>query len=644
MKQLLTVLCALSLTSSSAQTLFTYGGEAVSADEFIRAYQKNNNAAKDEKALKEYLDLYIASRLKIKEAKERGFDTLSQLRTDLLNLRQQILPSYLNDKEDVDRLVKEAFTRSQKDIHLAHIFLAFEKNGVYHREAADKRKEEALDKLEKKGSGFEEIARQYSDDPSVLTNGGDIGWVTAFSLPYELETAVYATSVSNPTAVYTSKAGHHIFKNLGERKALGRMKAAQILLAFPPGADSGKKAKLKKTADSLYARLQAGDDFGRLATAFSNDVISAASNGQMSEFGVGEFSPAFEKAVFALQKDGAITKPFETAHGYHLVKRIKLLPPTTQLDADATDDLQRKVESSDRIVVSRKVLVERVLKQAGYTKLLATDNELWAFSDSAFGQPTSAAPQKIGSVTPVLKLGQTTFLVKDWINFAQANRYKMNGTTKPYPQVWDEFVEATALQYYQDHLEEFNADFRRQITEFADGNLFFEIMQQKVWTPAQTDTVALAAYYQKNRDRYTWKNSADAVIFYAADEKAADAFYKTLRKEPSVWRTTLNNYSEQVTADSSRFELAQIPKGEKEQIRAGVVTAPLLNKADNTVSFSYILQLHTKEEPRNFSDAKGLVINDYQEELEKAWMAELKKKYPVAVNENVWAELVKNYK
>jgi len=292
MKKLLTAFCMLMALSSSAQTLFTYGSASVSADEFLRAFKKNNNSAKDEKAMKEYLDLFIASRLKINEAKEKRYDTLPQLVTDLANLRQQILPSYINDKESINKLLNEAFSRSQKDIHVAHIFIAFTKNGNTDVAGGDKKRQELVEKLSK-GVKFDELAKQYSDDPSALNNGGDIGWVTVFTLPYELENVVYTTSPAKTSAVHTSKIGYHIFKNLGERKAVGRMKAAQILLAFPPGADDALKAGLKKTADSIYSRLQAGEDFGKLATSLSNDVISSASNGQMQEFGVAEFNPVF---------------------------------------------------------------------------------------------------------------------------------------------------------------------------------------------------------------------------------------------------------------------------------------------------------------------------------------------------------------
>src|SRR3954471_16068954 len=105
MKKLVVAFFVLISISSSAQTLFYYGNDSVSSKEFLKAYHKNNTGVKTEKAFREYLDLYIASRLKIREAKERGYDTLPQIMSDLENLRQQILPTYLNDKGATGELV-----------------------------------------------------------------------------------------------------------------------------------------------------------------------------------------------------------------------------------------------------------------------------------------------------------------------------------------------------------------------------------------------------------------------------------------------------------------------------------------------------------------------------------------------------------
>ena len=57
------------------------------------------------------------------------------------------------------------------------------------------------------------------------------------------------------------------------------MKAQQILLAIPPGADAEEKKQLAKKADSIYKRLVAGDNFSHMANQFSNDFMTASNGG-----------------------------------------------------------------------------------------------------------------------------------------------------------------------------------------------------------------------------------------------------------------------------------------------------------------------------------------------------------------------------
>jgi peptidyl-prolyl cis-trans isomerase SurA len=643
MKKLVTAFGLLISFSLSAQTIFHYGNDSVSVQEFLKAYNKNKTNVRSEKAFRDYLNLYIASRLKIKEAREKGYDTLPQIVSDLDNLRQQILPNYLTDKESVNRLVDEAYNRSQKDIRLAHIFISFQQNGMFDTVAALKRLADVQDKL-KAGVDFSAVAKQYSDDPSVKENGGDLDWITVFSLPYALENLAYSTPVGKISSVYKSKAGYHIFKNLAERKDPGRINANQILIAFPPGADASVKEASKKLADSIYNRLLKGDDFGKLASQFSNDVISAAANGQMMEFGVGEYDPVFENTVYSLQKN-VVSKPFLTSHGYHIVKLVGKTPAASRNDAKAMEILRSKVEQSDRIASTKIVLANKILKDAGYKKAAFNSLELWAFSDSILNYQKPNIPVHLTGTDDLIQIGDKKFLVSDWITYAQTFRYKPDGSgIKPYSQLWDEFVEAMALNYYQTNLENYNEEFKDQIKEFEDGNLFFEIMQREVWGPAQSDSAALANYFERNRSKYNWKPSVDAVIFYAGDMTTAKTFVNELKKSPSSWHDLVGKYEEKIAADSSRFELAQIPNPAKQTLQPGTITSPLLNKADNTASFGYVIRNHNNVEPRSFDDARGLVINDYQIELEKNWVEQLKKKYPVVVNEKVLNALIRGKK
>lgn len=641
MKKLLVASIVLLSFSASAQTLFTYGKDSVSVKDFVQAFRKNNSA-KSEAAFKEYLDLYIASRLKIKEATDSGYDTLPQFVAELENLKAQIMPAYLNDQSAMGKLVNEAFTRSQKDIQLAHIFISFQQNGVYDTSAARNKAEEVLKQLQK-GKTFSDVAKQYSDDPAAKTTGGALGWITVFSLPYELENLAFSTPKSKTSGIYKSKAGYHIFKNVAERKALGRIKAAQILLAFSPEADAAAKERTRLLADSIYNRLQKGDDFSQLATEFSNDVISAASGGLMQEFGVGEYDPVFEQNVFALVKDNDISKPFATAHGYHIVKRVSRIPAAASRDERTTQHLKIKIESSDRIQWAQKALAQKILKEAGYKKGVYNENALWMYTDSMIHHKRGNGQLQLNASTALFKLGNKDFTVADWTQYVMVYGHKHDGSPeKPFDQLWNEFLEKTAIDHYQNHLEQFNEAFKKQLNEFRDGNLFFEIMQRKVWEPAQTDTAGLKAFYEKNRSNYKWNSSAAAVIFFASDANGAITFLKELRKKPSEWKSLLQNFNDNIAADSGRFELQQIPNAGNAELKNGSITSPVVNKTDNTASFAYIIQTFDNPEQKTFAEAKGQVVNDYQALLEKTWMEQLYKKYPVHINQKALNNVIKN--
>ncbi len=641
---LLVIACCI-MAAASAQTLFTYGSYSTDAKDFLRAFNKNNTVktANKAKAMRDYLDLYIASRLKIREAYNKGYDTLSQIKNDIENLRSQIIENYLNDPEISEKLLKEAFQRSQKDIHIAHIFISFINNlGAPDTTQAEAKAKEVYEKL-KKGEDFFTLAQQYSTDPGVKTNKGDIGYITVFTLPYEFENIVYNITPGKFSSPHRSKIGFHIFKNLGERKAVGKIKAAQILLAFPPGADDATKKRMSALSDSLYQRLLKGDDIAKLSSQFSNDYVSAASGGLIPDFGVGQYDPGFEKVVFSLTKNGEISKPFLTSHGYHIVKRISITPVVTDpKNKTNMDELRSKVNASDRMQSAKYKVIEKALKQMAIKKYPYSDKELMILSDSLLDNKRLIFPVAITKTTPLVSIGNQLFTVNDYITYAQAWRFKSDGSgVKPYQQVMDEFIRHEAEEYYRLHLEDFNSDFRYQMNEFKDGNLFFEIMQQEVWGKAQNDTAALEDYYEKNKNRYNWKQSADAVIFFCGDESSAKTLYNGVKKNPSAWRAASDALAEKVVADSSRYEFEQIPNPAKVPLHVGLITAPLKNKTDGSVSFAYILKTYPANMPRNYTEAKGLVISDYQSELEKQWVAELKKKYPVKIDEKVFQQISK---
>ena len=637
---LIPVLILFFQTGLSAQSLFTVDGAGVSKEEFLKAYSKNNSGEKPtEKSYRDYLDLYIRYKLKVKAAYEAQLDTLPAQRTELQNFRSQVADAYLKDEASLDKLVKEVYTRGQNDIRLAHIFIALPKNASVTDTLRAYEKAMAAYGALKKGRKFNETALAFSEDPSVKSNMGEIGYITVFTLPYELEGLGYSLAPGQFSKPYHSKGGYHIFKNLGERKSLGRIKCAQILLSFPPGATAATQAGIRQKADSIYGLLRNGADFATLARSYSGDNLTYQSGGELPEFGIGRYDSAFERAAYGLDRDGAISQPLLSVYGYHIIKRIARKPFPRQFDEAAVATLKQQVLNDPRVEVSRQALLSRIFRETGLRSADVPEADLWTLTDSALRNAGFSSYRGLVYSTAIFYIGQHAYTIREWLDYARTVRTQRTGNPLTDKELLARYTERAAMDYYRNHLEDYNKDFAFQLTEFREGNLLFEIMQRKIWDKASTDSAGLRNYYDAHKDKYWWNASADALLFTCNNEKTAETLKARLLYSPATqWRNITDSAGATIQADSGRYELAQIPGGGSAPAPKSF-TSPITNKTDNTISFSYILNVYNERAPRNYRDARGFVINDYQAFLEDQWVALLKKKYPVKVEEAVFKTL-----
>src|ERR1035438_9129734 len=166
------------------QTLVRYGNHTITREEFLNAFRKNNSQVKaTEKSYREYLNLYIRYRLKVQAAFDMKLDTLPGQITELQNFKSQIVDQYTNDDSSLNQMAKEAFIRSQHDLRLSYIFVAAAKNASLADTArAWKKIQDAYRDL-KNCKDFGETAVQFSEDPFVKNNRGDLDFITVFDLP-----------------------------------------------------------------------------------------------------------------------------------------------------------------------------------------------------------------------------------------------------------------------------------------------------------------------------------------------------------------------------------------------------------------------------------------------------------------------------
>jgi peptidyl-prolyl cis-trans isomerase D len=96
-----------------------------------------------------------------------------------------------------------------------------------------------------------------------------------------------------------------------------RVKAQHILFKTP-GKSPEEVEKIKDKARQVMDRAKKGEDFGSLAKQFSEDS-TAASGGDLGEFGHGQMVPEFDKVAFSLGV-GAISDLVQTQFGIHIIK------------------------------------------------------------------------------------------------------------------------------------------------------------------------------------------------------------------------------------------------------------------------------------------------------------------------------------
>ncbi|MEO7312550.1 MAG: peptidylprolyl isomerase [Chitinophagaceae bacterium] len=645
MRKLFSGVCImLAFTGSYAQPLFSFGPNKVSRDEFLRQFNRNLNPKEDRaKAMQEYLPLFINYKLKVKDAYDMRLDTQFNQKNELADFRRQIEDNYFSEAANSNALVQEAFNRSQRDLHLMDIIIGFDPKNPQREHEAEEAAEKAMHKLEA-NTDYDKVFDEFCNDKEFRdATHGDLGWVTVFSLPYKVENQVYKLKLGQFTEPIKTSRAFHIFKLVGDRKALGKVKVSQILFAYQPGSsDIEKKAVLDK-AGMVYEKLAKGEDFGSQAKIYSMDKTSYQNGGLLPEFGVGNYDLAFENAAFALKNKGDISMPFATSYGIHILKLMDLIPVSTDKNDGATiSALKQKVVTDNRMEEAKTNLVKSLLPKIGYKPSKTLNHtSLWKYTDSAFaGRPT--AVKDITPKTVLFSFTKEAITAADWMMFVKAVRGSISDLDeKAYAGLLDRYLNVTAAEYYKKHLEEFNPEFRNQLQEFKDANLNFEITEKKVWNKAAEDNAGLLKHYNANKEKYKWAPSVNAIIVTGTDRTTTQTARQQMEANIDDWRKIAGQYENKLLADSNRFEQNQVPVEGKVDFKAHMFTPVITNAQDSSQTFCYIVNVVNETGQRSFEEARGFVINDYQQVLEEKWLTALKKKYPVVVNNAVWRGMLK---
>jgi peptidyl-prolyl cis-trans isomerase SurA len=685
----LTAISLSAIAQTNEPVIMTINGKPVYKSEFENVYKKNSGKEvnKEQKSVKEYVDLFSTFKMKVFEAEENGLDTNSAFKTELAGYRRQLAAPYLTDKNVNDALLQEAYERMKTEISSSHILLRIPEDALpkdtieaYTRlmiirdaimgkapsaakiseyEAILKKSSSALTKNSTKqdstayrakldavknigayvNSGpdkFAAAARKTSEEPGAAESAGNLGYYTSLQLVYPFENAMYKANVGEITNPVRTRFGYHILKVADKRPSQGEILTAHIMVRFPKDAGEKEKANAKTKIEEIYTKLKNGEKFEDLARQFSDDKPSAEKGGQLQWFSGSSPIPAdFQKEAFALQNNGDYSAPFTTAYGYHIVKRLDR-KGLASFD-DMKGELKQRIGKDSRSQAGRASLIEKIKKENAYKENAAAKKEFLKVLDSTLyqGRWEAKKAEKLGN-KELFSLGTNKYTQNDFAKYVE-----MHQTARPsmdnnmfLQQSYKGFVDETAINYEDSKLESKYPEFRNLLKEYRDGILLFDLTDQKVWSKAVKDTAGLKAFYEKNKNNYLWDERAEVTLYSCANDKVAKEVRALLKKnkaEKEIVETVNKTSQLNVSAESITYL-----KGENKDVDANWKEGVVANNIKKDGK-EIILVVHKvlPKTPKTIAEAKGTITADYQNYLEKEWLAYLKNKYTVKVNDEV---------
>jgi peptidyl-prolyl cis-trans isomerase SurA len=634
--------CALVLSGQKAMAqgndpvLLTVDGQDIRMSEFEAVYRKNNreNQITPEDA-KEYLDLYINFRLKVREAEEMGLDTLKKFKEEFKGYQKQLAKPYLTDKNVSEALVKEAYERMTKDVNASHILLkvgpdALPKDtlAVYNR-IIDIRNQ-AL-----KGD-FSALARKYSEDPSAADNGGNLGWFSALRMVYPFESGAYNTPVGEISMPVRTRFGYHIIKVHERREAKGDIRAAHIMIKTGKEASKEDVEKARAKALEVKGLIDSGKNtFEELASKYSEDKGSATKGGELPQFGTGRMVAAFEKAAFALKNVGDISEPVETEYGWHIIKLLERIPvPTFE---NVKDELTAKVGKDSRSQLTRTVVIDRVKNEAGFREFPAAVDELAKYLDERLieGKWNADTARYLGK--PVINIGKKPFTQYDLAKFIgrQQTRRKPEDLRVLLNGYYNQFIEESVLAYEEDRLEEKYPEYKALLREYRDGILLFDLTDQKVWSKAVKDTSGLQAFHEQNKSNFMWERRLSADLYHVQKDSILQPLLAELKKnlKKGIDREAITKKYNANSGLNLRVESGKYQEGDEEVLKnvpwEKGIHGPIANGGNQVI---VVVNDVLAPAPKTLKEARGLVTAEYQQHLEQEWIKSLRAKYTVKAN------------
>ena len=274
-------------STMDSDTLATLGGESLALDAFTSSNPAVRFADKDHDYIDSKVDDFVKKALFTKVALERGVDNDSDIQSKKMKAERRQMLQYVYDRAILDavvsdELLREIYDRSGTELKARHILVQYQGGP---RSTSDRSKTDALAIMGQinnrlsKGENFEDLAKEFTEDPSGKASGGDLGWFTWGKMVGPFQEAAFALEPGEVSNVVETTFGYHIIK-VEARRDLER------------GSFEDEKSTLKN-----QARKDKGQALSQQANSFLEEQ-KAKSGFELITDNVHTFFMIFEKSSF----------------------------------------------------------------------------------------------------------------------------------------------------------------------------------------------------------------------------------------------------------------------------------------------------------------------------------------------------------
>ena len=163
-----------------------------------------------------------------------------------------------------------------------------------------------------------------------------------------------------------------------------------------------------------------------------------------------------------------------------------------------------------------------------------------------------------------------------------------------------------------------------------------EISSREVWEKATENEPALKAWFDNHRKDYAWKEPRyKGIAYHVKDKKDVKAVKNCVKNLPfDQWAEALRVTFNPDSVIRIRVEKGLFKPGDNATIDKMVFKRPVVDKPVEGYPIDAVYGKKLKK-PNDYTDVRTQVVEDYQNYLESRWVADLRKRYPVIIHEEV---------